>query len=46
MRSGRARAEAEPMGLRGQRLDVARHRIVALVAMQVHHQPALGGDLA
>ena len=30
----------------GQRLDMARHRVVALVAMQVDHQAALRGDLA
>ena len=46
MRSGRARSEAEPMRFRRQRLDVAGQRIVALVAMQVDHQPALRGDLA
>ena len=46
MRSGRAGAEAEPLGLTGEGLDMARHRIVALVAMQVDHQPAPGGDLA
>ena len=46
MRPCRARAEPEPLRLIGQGLDMARHRIVALVAMQVDHQPALGGDLA
>ena len=34
------------MRLRRQRLDVARQRIVAFVAMQVDRQAALGGDLA
>ena len=41
MRAGRARAEAEALRLGRERLDVARQRIVALVAMQVDHQPAL-----
>ncbi len=36
----------EPLGLVGQRLDVARHRVVGLVAMHVDQQAALGGDLA
>ena len=34
------------MRLGGQGLDMARQRIVALVAMQVDHQSALGGDFA
>ena len=46
MRSGRARAEAEPLGFVGQRFDVAGHRVVALVTVEVDHQSAPGRDLA
>ena len=46
VRAGGARAEAETPGLIGERFDVARQRVVALIAMQVDHQPALGRDLA
>ena len=46
MRAVRAAAEAKPLRLEGQRLDVARQRIVALVAMHVDQQAALRRDLA
>ena len=46
VRPCRAPAEAEPLRLAGESLDMARHRIVALVAMQVDHEPAPGGELA
>ena len=41
-----AALQAEALRLVGQRLDVARQRIVGLVAMHVDQQAALGGDLA
>ena len=41
MRAGDAALQAEPLRLVGQRLDVARQRIVGLVAMHVDEQPAL-----
>ena len=46
MRAGDAAGEAEALRLGGQRLDMARERVVGLVAMHVDHQPALRGDLA
>ena len=46
MRAGDAARKAEALRLESQRLDMARQRIVALVAMQVDHQPAFGRDLA
>ena len=46
MRSGNATAKAETPRLKGELLDMARHRIVGLVAMHVDHQAARGGDLA
>ena len=46
VRAGDAAGEAEALGLGGQRLDVARERIVGLVAMQVDQEAALCRDLA
>ena len=46
VRAGDAAGEAQALGLGGQRLDVARERVVALVAVHVDHQPALLGDRA
>ena len=46
VRAGDAALQAEPLRLVGQRLDVARQRVVGLVAMDVDEQPALFGDLA
>ncbi len=46
MRAGHAAAQAQALGLIGQALDMARQRIVRLVAMHVDGQAALGGDLA
>ncbi len=44
MRAGDAPLQPQALRLRGQGLDVARQRVVAFVAVHVHHQPALGGD--
>ena len=46
VRAGDAALQAEALRLVGERLDVARQRIVGLVAMHVDAQAALGGDLA
>ena len=46
MRAGDAAVQAEPLRLGGERLDVARQRVVGLVAMHVDHQAALGRDVA
>ena len=46
MRAGDAAVQAEPLRLRRKRLDVARQRIVGLVAMHVDAQAALGRDVA
>ena len=46
MRAGDTPLQAQPLGLIGQRLDMARQRVVRLVAMHVDEQPALRGDLA
>ena len=46
MRAGDAALQAEPLRLVGERLDVARQRVVGLVAMDVDEQAALLGDLA
>ena len=39
-------ADTVAVRLMGQLFDVARVRVIRLVAMHVHHQAALGGDLA
>ena len=41
-----AALQPQPLRLEGQRLDVARQRVVGLVAMHVDQQAALGRDLA
>ena len=46
MRTGGARAEAEPVGFIGQGFNMPRHRIVALVAMQINHQATPRRDFA
>ena len=46
MRTGHPALQAEPLRLIGKLLDMARQRIVGLVAMQVDHQPTPGGDFA
>ena len=46
MRAGDAALQAQPLGFEGQGLDVARQRVVGLVAMHVDRLAALGGDLA
>ena len=46
MRSGRAPVEPQPYGLFGQRFDMARCRIVGLVAMEIHPEAARRRDLA
>ena len=46
VRAGHAALQPEPLRLEGERLDVARQRVVALVAVHVHAQAALGGELA
>ena len=38
--------QAKPLHLIGQRFDMARQRVVGFVAMDVHRQAAVGGDLA
>jgi hypothetical protein len=43
---GDAAAEAETSGLRRERFDMARHRVIALVAMQIDHEAELFGDRA
>ena len=46
MRAGDAAVQAEALRLEGQRLDVPREGIVALVAMQIDAQAARSRDLA
>ncbi len=46
MRAGDASLQAKADGFRGQRLDMARERIVGFVAMHVDRQAAIGGDAA
>ena len=46
MRTGNAALQAKTHGLRRQRLDMARHRIVAFVAMDIDRQPAFSGNAA
>ncbi len=46
VRASHPALQAQPLRLVGELLDVARQRIVGLVAMHVDHQAALGGDLA
>ena len=46
MRAGHPSLQAETLGLIGKLLDMARQRIVGLVAMHIDHQAAFGGDLA
>ena len=46
VRAGHPALQAEALRLVGELLDVARQRIVGLVAMHVDHQAALRGDLA
>ena len=46
VRAGDPALQPEPLRLVGQLLDVARQRIVGLVAMHVDQQAALGRDLA
>ena len=46
MRARHPAMQAQPQRLAGERLDVARERVVGLVAVQVDHQAALGRDPA
>ncbi|MCY1549207.1 hypothetical protein D9M68_853650 [compost metagenome] len=45
MRAVDAALQAEALGLEGQGLDVARERVVAFIAVHVHRQAELGGQL-
>ena len=44
VRAGDAPLQAQPLRMEGQRLDVSRQRVVALVAVHVDAQAALGGQ--
>ena len=46
VRTSHPALQPEALGLIGQRLDVARMGVVGLIAMQVDHEAAFGGEFA
>ena len=46
MRAGNAALQTEALRLKGQAFHMTRQRVIGFVAVHIHHQSALGGNLA